>query len=156
MFRKCLVGFAATGALALGAAPALASHEPFAFGNASRGSLKVVSGAFVAPSTADLRGVWLDASKSCNTWRSLRVKVLVDYSRGSVTRRFSRERTSPVRNCAEGGPNFGFTVRASRIGLACPNGRWKPGFYTFVVRTLHRATGIEAMVSLAWENRTRC
>ncbi|MBD0290762.1 MAG: hypothetical protein ICV74_05850 [Thermoleophilia bacterium] len=156
MFRKRLLGLAATAALALSATPALASHEPFAFGDASRGSLRVVSGAFVGSSAADLRGVWLDETKSCNTWRSLRVRVLVDYSRGSVTRRVRRERTGAVRNCAEGGPNFGFSLGARRIGLACPNGRWKPGFYTFVVRTLHRATGIEATVSLAWPNRVRC
>ncbi len=156
MFHKRFVGLAAVAALLTSPAPALASHEPFAFGDASRGSLRVVSGAFVGSSVADLRGVWLDETKTCNTWRSLRVRVLVDYSRGSVTRRVRRERTGAVRNCAEGGPNFGFTLRASRIGLACPNGRWKPGFYTFVVRTLHRATGTEAMVSLGWNNRARC
>ncbi len=142
------------GAIAPGAA--VANHEPFAFGDAKRGSLQVVSGALVAPGSADLRGVWLNEALGCEQWRSLRVNVLIDYSRGSVTRRVRRSRTGAVKNCAEGGPNFGFTLRARRIGLACPNGRWKPGLYSFDVRTTHRATGLRATMSLAWPNRVRC
>ena len=137
-------------------APAAASHEPFAFADAKRGNLQVVSGALVGTDAADLRGVWLNQAVGCNQWRSLRVSVLIDYVRRSVTRRVRRGRTGAVRNCAEGGPNFGFTLKASRIGLACPNGRWKPGLYTFVVRTTHRATGLRATLSLAWANRVRC
>ena len=137
-------------------AAAVASHEPFAFGDAKRGRLLVVSGALVAPKSVDLRGVWLNEALGCDQWRSLRVNVLIDYTRGSMTRRVRRSRTGAVKNCAEGGPNFGFTIGARRIGLACPNGRWKPGLYTFVVRTTHRATRLRATVSLAWPNRVRC
>lgn len=137
------------------AAPA-SNHEPFAFGQAERGSLKVVSGAFVGARSADLQGVWLDETVGCDQWRTLSVNVLIDYSRGGVTRRVSRRRAGAVRNCAEGGPNFGFSIRARPNGLACPNGRWKPGFYTFVVRTRHRASGVMALVSLAWSNTVRC
>jgi hypothetical protein len=132
------------------------NHEPFAFGQSERGDLRVVSGAFVAANAAELRGVWLDDSIPCDQWRSLRVNVLLDYSRAGVTRSVSRGRTGAVRNCAEGGPNFGFTLRARRVGLACANGRWKPGFYTFVVRTTHRASGMRAVVSLAWSNTVSC
>lgn len=149
----------AAGLVAVAAAlvlPAEASAEPFAFGEAKRGKLQVISGAFVADRAADLRGVWLNQSRPCNVSRMLRVNALVDYSRGSTTKRVTRRKSGAVQNCAEGGPNFGFTVRAARVGLACPNGRWKPGFYTFVVRTTHRASGVQAMVSLAWQNRTRC
>ncbi len=137
-------------------APAIASHEPFAFADAQRGSLRVVSAAFVAPGVADLRGVWFDETLACDERRTLRVNVVIDYSRGSATRSVSRRRTGVVRNCAEGGPNFGFTLRARRVGLACPNGRWKRGFYTFIVRTTERATGLRATVSLGWDNRERC
>jgi hypothetical protein len=153
-----LIGLVAVLACAGAAsAPAAATnHEPFAFGQVERGSLRVVSGAFVGSRAADLRGVWLDESVGCDQWRSLRVNVLVDYARGSVTRRVSRRRTGAVRNCAEGGPNFGFTIRAAPNGLACPNGRWKQGFYTFVVRTTHRASGLRALVSLGWSNTARC
>ncbi|MDQ3859078.1 MAG: hypothetical protein M3327_11645 [Actinomycetota bacterium] len=135
---------------------AVANHEPFAFGDAKRGRLLVVSGALVAPKSVDLRGVWLNEALGCDQWRSLRVNVLIDYTRGSMTRRVRRSRMGAVKNCAEGGPNFGFTIGARRIGLACPNGRWKPGLYTFVVRTTHRATRLRATVSLAWPNRVRC
>ncbi len=156
MFRTRIVGAAAALGLLVSAGPALAEHEPFSFGIAERGSLRVVSGAFVSPRTAELRGVWLDETLGCDQWRALRVRVLVDYRRGATTRRISKARAGAVRNCAEGGPNFGFTIRAGRHGLACPNGRWKPGIYTFVVETLHRASRIEAVVSLDWNNRARC
>ena len=137
-------------------ARATAGHEPFAFADAKRGSLQVISGAFVARTSADLRGTWLNDTLGCDQSRSLRVRVLIDYTRGSTTKTVARRKTGAVRNCAEGGPNFGFTLRAPRIGLACASGRWKPGFYTFVVRTTHRASGLRATLSLAWPNRRRC
>ncbi len=157
LYRRSRV--AAVGLVAVTAAlvlPAQASAEPFAFGEARKGNLRVVSGAFVTSRAADLRGVWFNPSRPCNVSRVLRVNALIDYSRGSTTKRVTRRKSGAVQNCAEGGPNFGFTVRAARVGLACPSGRWKPGFYTFVVRTTHRATGLQAMVSLAWHNQRRC
>ena len=156
MRTRILSGVVTLAALLFPGAALATNHEPFAFGSAERGDLRVVSGAFVAAGSADLRGVWFDETVGCDQWRSLRVNVLVDYTRGSVSRRVARGRTGAVRNCAEGGPNFGFTVRARRNGLACPNGRWKPGFYTFVVRTTHRASRLRALVSLAWSNTVSC
>ena len=132
------------------------NHEPFGFGEAARGSLRVISGIFVAGSTADLRGVWLDESQPCTQFRTLRVSVLIDYSRGQSTRTVTRRRTGAVQNCAEGGPNFGFTLRARRHNLACPNGRWRPGFYPFQVRTRHLASGLLAIGTVGWNNRQRC
>jgi hypothetical protein len=136
--------------------PAQAPAEPFAFGEARRGNLQVISSAFVTGRAADLRGVRLNESRPCNVSRTLRVNALIDYSRGSTTKRVTRRKTGAVQNCGEGGPNFGFTIRAPRVRLACPSGRWKPGFYTFVVRSTHRASGAQATVSLAWANRRRC
>lgn len=156
MHVKLIVVAVALGLAGAAVAPAAAADEPFAFGHAERGSLRVVSGAFVSERAADLRGVWLDDTLGCDQWRSLRVAVLIDQVRGSVTRRVAKQRRGAVRNCAEGGPNFGFTIRAAPNGLACPNGRWKPGFYTFVVRTTHRASGLKAVLSLAWSNTARC
>lgn len=155
MFRKWIISLA--GGLALLApSSALAGHTPFAFGDAQRGDLRVISGAFIAHKSADLRGVWLDESVECNQFRSLRVAAIVDYSRGQATRTIRRGRVGAVQNCAEGGPNFGFTVKARNVSLACANGNWKPGFYTFTVRTTHRATKISAVVSLGWENTVLC
>lgn len=156
MFRTRIVGATAALALLGFSGTASADHEPFSFGIASKGDLRVVSGALVGPRSVDLRGVWLNETVACDQWRRLRVSVTLDYRRGATTRRISRTKQGLVRNCAEGGPNFGFTLRARPHGLACANGRWKPGIYTFVVRTLHRATGIEAAVSLDWNNRQRC
>ena len=147
----------AAAALAVGAgASGPAAAEPFAFGHAERGSLRVVSVASVSARSAELRGVWLDESVGCDEFRGLRVGALIDYSRGTTTRTIRRARRGAVRNCAEGGPNFGFTISARGAGLACPNGRWRPGFYSFVTRTTHRATRVSAVVSLAWENRRAC
>jgi hypothetical protein len=154
MRMKVVGAIAALAAFAASSGPAIA--EPFAFAQAERGSLRVVSGASVGARNADLRGVWLDETVGCDQFRGLRVAVLVEFSRGSTTRRVARERTGAVRNCAEGGPNFGFTVRASRIGLACRNRTWRPGIYTFTVRTTHRATRTSALVSLAVEDRSAC
>ncbi len=154
MRMKIVSGLAALAAGAVASAPAAA--EPFAFGHAERGSLRVVSVASVAARSAELRGVWLDENVGCDQFRSLRVGALIDFSRGSTTRTIRRGRVGAVRNCAEGGPNFGFTITARAAGLACPNGRWRPGFYSFVTRTTHRATRISALVSLAWENRSAC
>jgi hypothetical protein len=49
-----------------------------------------------------------------------------------------------------------FAFGDARRGNLQVGGRWKPGFYTFVVRTTHRASGVQATVSLAWANRRRC
>jgi hypothetical protein len=167
MFRKSIVALAGALALLAGSPSASAGHAPFAFGDAQRGSLRVVSGAFVTHKSADLRGVWLDEKVPCNQFRTLRVAAIIDYSRGQARRRMTRSRIGAVRNCAEGAPNFGFTIRAvatvprragnhPHLGLACPDGRWKPGSYTFTVRTTHRATKLSAFVTVGWENRERC
>ena len=143
-------------ALLAAVAPAAADHEPLAFSDARRGDLRVVSGAFVTARSAQLMGTWFDDTISCREFRSLRVTAFIDYTRRRTSRIVTGRRTGAVRNCAEGGPNFGFDFRANRFRLACPNGRWKPGFYTFHVRTTHRATGLQASVTLLWTNRARC
>jgi hypothetical protein len=126
-----------------------------------------VSGALITHRSAELRGVWLNKKLPCNQFRSLRVAAIINYSRGKTSRTMTRSRIGAVRNCPEGGPNFGFTIRAAatvprpegnhpHLGLACPDGRWKPGFYTFTVRTTHRATKLSAFVSAGWQNRASC
>ncbi len=159
MFRKLVsAGLVAAVAAVWPALAGASNHEPFGFGEASRGSLRVISGIFVTASHADLRGVWLDESQPCTQFRALRVSVLIDYSRrqSARPRTVTRRRTGAVQNCAEGGPNFGFTLGARRHNLACPNGRWRPGFYTFQVRTRHLASGLLAIGTVGWNNRQRC
>ena len=53
-----------------------------------------------------------------------------------------------VDNCAEGGPNVGFTLNARANGFGCPNGKWRPGDYSFTTRTVEQASGLEATAVL--------
>lgn len=147
--------------LALGAAMmtvpvALAADQPSATGMAQRGTLKVVSRVLLDARGGELKGVWLDARRPCSAKRTLRVSYLADLVRGGKTTRRRGVRTGPVQNCAEGGPNFGFDVTARGLGMACPSGRWRPGFYSITVRTFDRASGLTASASLYRHETRRC
>ena len=145
------------GLVALGAASAaVAADLPSSTAMAERGSLKVVSRALLEPKGAELMGVWLNARQSCLAQRRLRVSYLVDLVRGANTTRKTASRTGPVTNCAEGGPNFGFSRTAQALGMACPSGRWKPGRYVFVVRTRDLTSGLRAVASLSYQETRRC
>jgi hypothetical protein len=142
-------------ALILGLAAATAG-EPASFGTARLGSLTVTVNVFVAPKAADMRGVWNDTKVPCTVSRRLRVRVLVDRVAGGKTTRVRRSGTFRDPNCAEGGPNVGFTLSARAAGMACPNGRWKPGLYHFLTRAKEPKRGLEASASLDWTNTRRC
>ena len=138
------------------ASAALAADLPSATAVAEQGSLKVVSRALLAPKSAELMGVWLDARHACTEERQLRVSILVDRVRGATTTRRSRSKTGAVANCAEGGPNFGFTVTPSGLGMACASGRWTPGRYVFVVRTFDPVSQLRAVATLTYHETRRC
>jgi len=138
------------------ASAALAADLPSSTAVAERGSLKVVSRALLEQRGGELMGVWLNARQSCAAQRRLRVAYLVDLVRGANTTRRRASRSGLVANCAEGGPNFGFSVTASGLGMACPSGRWRPGFYTFVVRTRDLTSGLRAVASLSYQETRRC
>jgi hypothetical protein len=144
------------GIAALVSSVALAADLPTATAVAEQGSLKIVSRALLAPKSAELMGVWLDARRSCNEQRQLRVSILVDRVRGATTTRRNRSKTGLVTNCAEGGPNFGFTVTPSGLGMACPNGRWTPGRYVFVVRTFDPVSQLRAVATLSYQETRHC
>jgi hypothetical protein len=148
---------ASVAALAL-AAPASAEHLPTVFGIAQRGSLDVSSSVLVFHRGVDMRGGWTDESIPCTAWRSLDVRVEIDYvPRGGTTfRRFRERRIQPVQNCAEGGPNMGFSLSARRTGLACPDGTWRPGRYDLTTWTLHRATRVRAIAGVSFAKRSGC
>jgi len=138
-------------------AAARAAEEPTAFGSARLGSLSVTSGVLVSGRAVDLRGVWNDTKVSCLANRRLRVRAVVDFvpARGKP-RRFERTGTFRDVNCAEGGPNVGFTLTARRLGFACPSGSWKPARYNFVTQTTEPKRGLKATASLSWFKRGRC
>jgi hypothetical protein len=135
---------------------AIAADRPSATAVAERGAQKVVSRALLDARGGELKGTWYDSRRSCLTQRRLRVSYLVDRVAGGATTRRRAARTGLVENCAEGGPNFGFDVRARGLDMACPSGRWKPGRYAIVVRTLDTVSGLRAVASLYYQETRRC
>jgi hypothetical protein len=141
-----------------GTSAALASAEPpAAYGTARLGTLTVTSGILVTAKSADLRGVWQDTAAKCTVSRRLTVRVDVYYrpfgKPGSHRRRTG---TFLDANCAEGGPNVGFTLTAGQLGSTCADGRWKPGRIDFVVATTAPTRGLRATASLSWAKTQRC
>jgi hypothetical protein len=139
------------------AAPALAADEPSAFGMAQRGSFKLVSSVVLSPKGGEMKGVWLDGKAGCLDRRTLRVSIQVDLvSSAGKTTRIKRSRRGAVDNCAEGGPNFGFDLTPKPYGMACANGRWKPGRYSLTTKTTDVRSGLTAQASLYHQVTRRC
>ena len=139
------------------AAPAAAADDPGTFGMAQRGSLKIVSGVLLNPSGGEMKGVWMDARQPCAARRTLRVSIQIDLvSANGKTTRVKRIRTGLVDNCAEGGPNFGFDLTPRVYKMACANGRWRPGRYSMITKTLDVRSGISAQASLYHQVTRRC
>jgi len=147
------LGASAASADAPGGSGAL-GNETSVFAHAQLGSLSVVSGALVSRTAAVLRGVWNDEHVSCRTTRLLTVKILIDHVPSG--KRLARSGRFEDANCAEGGPNVGFTITARQAGLACSNGAWKPGRYDFVTTTTEPAKKLLATASLQWTNSKPC
>jgi hypothetical protein len=148
------IGAAAT--LAVSVSIALAADRPTATGMAQRGTVKVVSRVLLDNRGGELKGVWFDSRRPCTARRTLRVSYLADLVVGAKTTRKRGVRSGLVPNCAEGGPNFGFDVTARGLGMACPSGRWKPGFYSITVRTFDATSGLTASASLYYQETRRC
>lgn len=144
--------------LAATAALAQAAGEPFATGDAHLGTLHVTSAVYVRPKSVDLMGVWSDSRVKCTVNRRLTVRGEIDYIPfgGNPRRPFARTRTFLDVNCAEGGPNVGFTVMARQLRLACPNGTWKPARYNFLTRTTEPTRRLSATASVNWAKPGRC
>ena len=143
-------------ALAL-AAPAAAGDDPSAYGLAQRGSFKVVSGVLLSPTGGEMKGVWLDGKAGCLDRRTLRVSIQIDLvSPAGRTTRIRRSRQGAVDNCAEGGPNFGYDLAPKAYKMACANGRWRPGRYSLLTKTLDVRSGITAQASLYHHVTRRC
>jgi hypothetical protein len=136
-----------------GAAPAL---DPGTFGSARKGSLLVSSSVLVSRKNVEMMGGWTNDRVICTATRRLTVRILIDRVRGGKTDRVRRSKTARVQNCAEGGPNFGFVIRASDVGMACPDGTWRPGRYDFVTTTRHHSSGLRAIATLFFRIAERC
>lgn len=139
---------AALGALAV-APVAAAHHLPYAFARAQQGPLVVESDIVVWHKSVELFGSWTREDLECEGWRRLRVRVEIERIRLDFVvppdgrRVFVRRGVAP--NCV---PGVGFAKSAYGLGMACPDGAWKPGRYSMGITTLHFATGVRARGSL--------
>jgi len=151
---------ASTAAVALAALVAApvgsADHLPSTLSIARQGNLDVYSSIFVSHTATDQRGGWLNESVGCLQWRRLIVRATIYRTAGGTTQSRSFVRSSPVQNCAEGGPNMGFTKTASALGMACASGRWKPGRYEMVTRTVFLAASLTSVASTGFKVSSRC
>jgi hypothetical protein len=141
------------------AVPAASQDQPSSYGVARTGSLQVVSGVLVSPTAVDMRGVWTDEKVSCLKSRTLAVRAQITISPLSgkgLSRHYIRSGSFVDINCAEGGPNVGFTIRARAAKTACPNGRWKPAIYSFITTTTEPTKKLRARAILEWRQRSRC
>jgi hypothetical protein len=153
MRRTSLVIAVLVAAIAL--TPAAAA-EINAFSEARRGNLHVLSSVLLSGRSVDMRGGWFNTSLSCTTSRRLRVHAQVQRTTAHSSAATGNVKSRRVTNCAEGGPNVGFTFSASDAGMACPDGSWKRGRYDFVTRTRHVRSGVVAVASLSWRKREAC
>jgi hypothetical protein len=143
-------------AVLVSAPPASAATDPGTFAVARKGHLLVASSVLVGNRKVEMMGGWVNDNMSCDRRRRLDVRVIIDRVRRGDSERFRDEVSGLVENCAEAGPNFGFQLTASQVGMACPNGSWRPGQYSFATNTLHRASGLRAIASLFFRQRDHC
>ena len=153
MHRPALVIAVLAAALLLSAT---AASAPATFGEARQGGLHVISSVLWANRSVDMRGGWFNNDVSCLANRRLHVEIEIQRTRGSSNSGFGAVKTGPVMNCAEGGPNFGFTISPTQAGMACPNGTWRPGRYDLLTRTRHVRTGLTALATLSLTRRQAC
>jgi hypothetical protein len=155
--RKRWVAAAAVGlATACAATAAAAGPEKTVFGEARSGDLRVISSAIMLPRAAEMRGGWLNDAVPCTDTRTLDVTVQIIWSKGQQTKSKTRAKSMTVDNCAEGGPNVGFTLNAKANGFGCPNGTWRPGDYSFSTTTVEQASGLTAHAVLILTKTAKC
>ena len=157
LLRTLLASGAVGLALAVGASAG--EQPPRTLGVALNGTLRVTSGVSVTPRWASMRGVWLDTKVRCGVQRRLRVVAeihYVEFKGGSKGRRFVRRGRFLHANCTSAAPTVGFTIRAGATPFACPSGRWKRGWYSFIVRTTEPSTRLQALAIVDWLHNVRC
>jgi hypothetical protein len=154
--RGALLSGLAAAAMGATAPSAGAVVDPGTFAVARDGQLIVVSSVILGKRTVEMMGGWNSDAAPCDRMRRLDVEILVDRVRRGNTTRFRDDVSARVQNCAEGGPNLGFQLTATDLGMACPDGTWRRGHYTFVTDTLHRRRGLRAVGDLFLAQREPC
>lgn len=158
--RQATVAVAAVASLAAAAAPASATSpfDPAVFGTATRGHESVMTAVYVYPTGAQLLAVWTQDGIGCSVNRKLRITGTFDYtpSPSGRSRHYRITRTFRVGNCAEGGPNTGFTLRAYKRHAVCPGGRWHPGDYQMSTTATDLVTGLKASADVQFTMSRPC
>jgi hypothetical protein len=154
--RGALLTGLAAAAMGATAPSAGAVVDPGTFAVARDGQLIVVSSVLVGNRTVEMMGGWNSDAAPCDRMRRLDVEILIDRVRRGNTTRFRDDVSARVQNCAEGGPNLGFQLSATDVGMACPDGTWRRGHYSFVTDTLHRRRGLRAVADLFFAERDPC
>jgi len=130
---------------------------PTALGSAKKGTLHATDLVNLNAKSVAMLGGWRNAAVPCSSHRRLRISVLVHRTGpGGTGTTVRRSRTGVIQNCAEGGPNFGFELTADSLGMACPDGAWRPGRYDFVIHTDVALAKLRATAALTWPNRVAC
>jgi hypothetical protein len=126
--------------LALAAAASGAIEPPSTLGSARLGSLTVTSSALVSQKTVELMGGRERSEgavqRESQAARPRRSRL---HPCRRPPRRVARSGVFKSANCAEGGPNVGFTLTARKLGFACSDGTWKPA-----IQLPHADDGAEA------------
>lgn len=136
--------------------PATAAAETTTFADARQGDLQVISSVILTGKAVQMLGGWNDAGLACTKSRRIRVTMLVERSTANSSTGTGGVKTKRTLNCAEGGPNVGFDRTAEQVGLACPDGTWKRGRYSFQTKTKHLASGLVSIATLDWRKRGSC
>jgi hypothetical protein len=154
---RAALALAVAGAAMVPVTPAASAVvAPGVFASARDGKLLVSSSVLVSGKRAEMMGGWVNEGQSCLLDRKLTVRIGIDRVRGGNTQRHTDRMTGMVENCGEGGPNFGFQIRAADVGMACPDGTWRPGQYTYSTNTLHHARGLRAIATLFFRETDTC
>jgi hypothetical protein len=157
---RCATTAAAALAALAAAAPATAAgpFDPAVLGTATRGHESVMTAVYVYPTGAQLLAVWTEDGIGCSVGHRLRITGTFDYtpSPSGRSRRYRITRTFRVGNCAEGGPNTGFTLRAYKRHAVCPGGRWHPGDYQMSTTATDLATGLKASADVQFTISRPC
>jgi hypothetical protein len=125
--RVALALGAVVTAVLVSAPTASAATDPGTFAVARKGHLLVASSVLVANRKVEMMGGWVNDNMSCDRRRRLDVRVIIDRVRRGDSERFRDEVSGLVENCAEAGPNFGFQLTASQVGMACPRRKLASG-----------------------------
>jgi len=120
-----------------------------------QGELRLLSAVSVRPAGVAFAGSLRNAPGGCVAKPALELEAQVVREPASgATLGQVRRRTTRLASCARGDADLRLSARALRF--ACAGGGWKPGRYTFELRTRMRPTRLTSVVALTWKAGRLC